>query len=152
MRTMPSKVLVGASFMRKYGMVINLQPGKGYYSLGGVRYHGRVGLPRSEPVEGFRAVVSNIREHGTVAVNTTCDFEREDILKEIRCLNLDSFGHDGDGESRIQLREALNENWEVFRPTLGDASENGDFHIRLIPGAEVSRLNRPAFRKSPKER
>jgi hypothetical protein len=50
------------------------------------------------------------------------------------------------------LREALNENWEVLRPTLRDASENGEFHIKLTPDAEVSRLNRPAFRKSPKER
>jgi Reverse transcriptase (RNA-dependent DNA polymerase) len=50
------------------------------------------------------------------------------------------------------LREALNETWEVFRPTLGDASKNGEFHIKLTPDAEVSRLNRPAFRKSPKER
>jgi hypothetical protein len=37
-------------------------------------------------------------------------------------------------------------------PNLGDASENGDFRIKLTPGAEVSRLNRPAFRKSRKER
>jgi hypothetical protein len=46
----------------------------------------------------------------------------------------------------------LKENWEVFLPTFGDASENGDFRFKLKPGAEVSRLNRPAFRKSPKER
>jgi hypothetical protein len=44
--------------MREYGMVINLQQGKGFYSLGGVRYHGRVGRSRSEPVKGVRAVVS----------------------------------------------------------------------------------------------
>jgi hypothetical protein len=46
-------------------------------------------------------------------------------------MNLDSFGHDGDGEERIQLRKALKENWEVFLPTLGDASENGDFRFKL---------------------
>jgi Reverse transcriptase (RNA-dependent DNA polymerase) len=152
MRSMPAKVLVGVSFMKKYGMVINLQQGKGFYSLGGVRYHGRVGHPLSESVEGVREVVSTTQEHGTVAVKTTWDFEREDILWEIRCLNLDSFGDDGDEESRMQLREASNETWEVFRPTLGDASENGEFHIKLTPEAEVSRLNRPAFLKSPKER
>jgi hypothetical protein len=111
-----------------------------------------VGNSLSESVEGVREVVSTTQEHGTVAVKTIWDFEREDILEEMRCLNLDSFGDDGDEESRIQLREALNENWEFFRPTLGDASENGEFHIKLTPDAEVSRLNRPAFRKSPKER
>jgi hypothetical protein len=61
MPTMPSKVVVGASFMSKYGIVINLKQGKGFYLLGGVRYHGRVGRPRSEPVEGVRAVVSTRR-------------------------------------------------------------------------------------------
>jgi hypothetical protein len=74
MRTIPSKVLVGASFMRKYGMVIRLQQGKGFYSLGGIRYHGPVRRPRSEPVEGFRAVVSTRLEHGTVAVKKAWDF------------------------------------------------------------------------------
>jgi hypothetical protein len=152
MRTMPIKSARGVSFMRKCGMVINLQQRKGFYALGGVRYHGRVGRRRSESVEGVREVVSTTQEQGTVAVKTTWDFEREDVLKEIRCLNLGSFGDDGDEESRIKLREALNENWEAFRPTLGDAYENGEFHIKLTPDAEVSRLNRPEFRKSPKER
>jgi hypothetical protein len=71
MRAMPANVLVGVSFMRNYGIIINLQQGKGFYSLGGVRHHGREGRPRSESVEGVREIVSTTMELGTGAVKTT---------------------------------------------------------------------------------
>jgi hypothetical protein len=48
-----------------------------------------MGRPRSESLEVVREIVSTTQAQGTVAVKTTWEFEREDILEEIRCLNLD---------------------------------------------------------------
>jgi hypothetical protein len=45
----------------------------------------------------------------------------------------------------------LLDNWEVFRPTT-EIVKGTDFSIKLQEGAEVSRLNRVAFRKSPLEK
>jgi hypothetical protein len=45
----------------------------------------------------------------------------------------------------------LLENWEVFRPTM-EIVRGPDFSIKLQEGADVSRLNRVSFRKSPLEK
>jgi hypothetical protein len=58
------------------------------------------------------------------------------------------FGEQSDQES---LRRVLLDNWEVFRPTT-EIVKGPDFSIKLQEGADVSRLNRVAFRKIPLEK
>jgi hypothetical protein len=74
--------------------------------------------------------------------------EEADIRGAIEATDFPGFGEQSDQES---LRRVLSDNWEVFRPTTAIV-KGPDFSIKVQEGADVSRLNRAAFRKSPLEK
>jgi hypothetical protein len=57
----------------------------------------------------------------------------------------------GDAEDQKALREVLLEYRDVFRPTTSIV-RGPDFSIKLQDGADIPRLNRVVFRKSPLEK
>jgi hypothetical protein len=74
--------------------------------------------------------------------------EVADIRDAIEAMDFPGFGEQSDQES---LRRVSLDNWEVFRPAT-EIVKGPDFSIELQQGADVSRLNRVPFRKSPLEK
>jgi hypothetical protein len=72
----------------------------------------------------------------------------EDIRDAIGAMNFAEFG---DEEDQKTLREVLLEYRDVPRPTTSIV-RGPDFYIKLQDGADIPRLNRIAFRKSPLEK
>jgi hypothetical protein len=70
-----------------------------------------------------------------------------DIRDAIEAMDFAEFG---DAEDQKALREVLLEYRDVFQPTTSIV-RGLDFSIRLQDGADIPRLNRVAFRKSPLE-
>jgi hypothetical protein len=72
----------------------------------------------------------------------------EDTREAIEALDLSEFGEAADQDA---MRRVLLEYQDVFRPTTG-VVPGAAFVIKLEEGADVSSLNRTAFRKSPMEK
>jgi hypothetical protein len=69
----------------------------------------------------------------------------DDIRDVIEAMDFIDFG---DAEDQKALREVLLKYRDVFRPTTSIV-RGPDFSIKLRDGADIPRLNRVAFRKSP---
>jgi hypothetical protein len=72
----------------------------------------------------------------------------EDIRDAVKEMDLAEFG---DAEDQKALREVLLEYRDVCRPTTSIV-RGPDFFIKLQDGADIPRLNRVVFRKSPLEK
>jgi hypothetical protein len=144
MDQLPATILIGRQFMELHSMSLEL--GRGLGSLRAETSGGRVTFSGSIRLQVKKAGGEPENVHGVgesrklVAASDTED--------AIRHLNLDGFGTVGD---QAKLREVLVEHIDVFCPNTG-VVPGEEFRIVLRPEADLSKLNRPAFRKSPTER
>jgi hypothetical protein len=143
MRTLPSRMPLGREFMLRYNMKLDLGRGLGSFEVktkhGRDRFNGSIRYGKREL--GTRGSVAEVQE-SIEAVG------EEDISDEIEAMNFADFG---DAEDQKALREVLLEYQDVFRSTTSIV-RGPDFSIKLQDSADIPRLNRVAFRKSPLEK
>jgi hypothetical protein len=147
MKSLSSRMLLGRGFMLRYGMELDLRRGLGSFvvenSQGAARFSGTISY--GEQGGSRRRESAGIQEVEEAVCNAV---EEADIRDAIEAMDFPGFGEQSDQES---LRRVLLDNWEVFRPTI-EIIKGPDFSIKLQGGADVSRLNRVAFHKSPLEK
>jgi Reverse transcriptase (RNA-dependent DNA polymerase) len=112
-------------------MVLDFRSGRGSFTNKGVLYRGHI-------ISGA---------HGTPAAEDVAAIT-EDITSAIVGMDLSGFG---DGvQDPEDLRAVLFEYSDVFSPTT-ETVPGVEYKILIKPNADLSNLNRPTFRKAPKE-
>jgi hypothetical protein len=143
MRKIPSRMLLGREFMIRHNMELDLGRGLGSFEMktkhGRARFNGSMWYGQREV--GTKGSIAEVQE-SIEAVG------EEDIRDAIEAIDFAEFG---DSEDQKALREVLLERRYVFRPTKS-ILRNPDFSIKLRDGADIPRLNRVAFQKSPLEK
>jgi hypothetical protein len=142
MRTLPSRVLLGREFMLRHNMELYLGRGLGSFEVktkhGRAHFNGSIWYGKREV--GTRGSVAEVQE-SIEAVG------EEDIRDAIESMDFAEFG---DVVDKKALREVLLEHRDVFRPTTSIV-RGPDISIKLQDSANIPRLNRVSFRKSPLE-
>jgi hypothetical protein len=139
-RTLPSLILLGREFMLRHSTELDLGRGLGSFEVktkhGRARFNGSIRYGQREMCmkESIAEVQESIQAMGD-----------EDIRDAIEAMNFVEFG---DAEDQKLLRDVLLEYQDVFRPTTS-IGRGPDFSIKLQDGADIPRLNRIVFRKSP---
>jgi hypothetical protein len=145
MKPIPSRVLLGRGFMLRYGMELDLRRGLG--SLWQRPAMERLASVAAYVMESkWETGVGNPRE--LTRLRKRCATRSKRMRGAIEAMDFPDFGEQSDQES---LSRVLLDNWEVFRPTKAIV-KGPDFSLKVQEGADVSRLNRVAFRKSPLEK
>jgi hypothetical protein len=143
MRTLPSRMPLGRKFMLRHNMELDL--GRDLESLemktkrGRARFNGSIWYGQREV--STKGSISEVQE-SIEAVG------EEDIRDAIEAIDYAEFGN---AEGQKALQEVLLERRDVFRSTTS-IMRGPDFSIKLQDGADIPRLNRVAFRKSPLEK
>jgi hypothetical protein len=142
MRMIPSGILLGRDFMPRHNMELDL--GRGLESFEVKTKHGRArsnGSIRYRKREvGTRRSVAEVQE----SIEAVGD---EDIRDPIEAMNFAEFGN---AEDQRALRKVLLVYRDDIRPTTSIVRGPG-FSIKRQDSADILRLNRVAFRKSPLE-
>jgi hypothetical protein len=144
MKQHPAIILIGRQFMEMQSMSLDLVRGLGALRVDTekvkVIYSGSIKY-RTGGITGVAENVSMINEIRDIVVI-------KDTEDAIMNLKFEGFGEKYDPRN---LRETLLDLIDVFHPNTVVA-KGEEFHITLRPNADLSQLNRPAFRKSPAER
>jgi hypothetical protein len=140
MRTLPSRMLLGHVLMLCHNMELDLRRGLGSLEVktkhGRARFIGRIRYGKREVCT--KGSIAEVQE-SIEAVG------EEDIRDAIEAMDFAEFG---DAEDQEALREVLLGYRDVFRPTTSIV-RGPDFSIKQQDSADIPRLNRVAFRKSP---
>jgi hypothetical protein len=143
MRKLPSRMLLGREFILRHNMELDLarvlESLEVETKYGRARFNGSIWYGQREV--GTRGSIAEVHE-SIEAVG------EDDIRDVIEAMDFTEFG---DAEDQKALREVLLEYRDVFRPTTSIV-RGPDFSIKLRHGADIPRLNRVAFRKSPLEK
>jgi hypothetical protein len=143
MRTLPSRMLLGHEFILRHNMELDFGRVLGSFEVetkyGRDRFNGIIRYGQREM--GTRRNIAQVHE-SIEAVG------EDDIRDVIEAMDFTEFG---DAEDQKALREVLLEHGDVFRPTTSIV-RGPDFSIKLRDGADIPRLNRVTFRKSPLEK
>jgi hypothetical protein len=143
MRTLPSRMLLGREFILRHNTELDLRCVLGSIEVetkyGRARFNGSMRYGQQEV--GTRGSIAEV--HGSIEAVSVADIR--DVKKAM------DFAEVGDAEDQKALREVLLGYRDVLQPTTSIV-RGADFSIKLQDGADIPRLNRVAFRKSPLEK